>query len=683
MGDDLDKDKQNQDTKDENNLNLNSRNRRNGAPGPGGLPPIKISRGGLSWLIILGLALAIIALFSKNYQKPTSLSIDQFYAQLENGNITDVTIKDTVITGKLKTSTGQRVGSSNEFEVSFPQRTLEDYRFIKDLNKKCTSKNIALHHENSDNIFIQVLLPLIPWLLIFGFIWFFVFRQLRNSAGGAGMLGNFGRSRHRMLTKEHTNITFGDVAGIDEAKDEVTEIIEFLKNPKKFQKLGGRIPRGVLLIGEPGCGKTLLAKAIAGEADVPFFSISGSDFVEMFVGVGASRVRDLFSQAKANSPCIIFLDEIDAVGRRRGVGFNGGGHDEREQTLNAILVEIDGFDSSDQVIVIAATNRSDVLDPALTRPGRFDRQVFVSLPDIKGRFEILKVHAKKVKLGPNVDLWRVARGTPMFSGADLAAIINEAAISATMANKDYIETEDLEEARDKVRWGRSKKSRVIDEHEKKVIAFHEAGHTLATEMVENADPIHKVSIIPRAQAGGMTMMLPETDRHLYTKKYVQAMLQVSLGGRVAEEIACEDISSGASDDIKRATQLAKTMVCDWGMSDQVGPIRLSTDTGGNWPMELAGGKDYSEHTAQVVDQEISKLLHDAYQNVKKILVEHREQLDSLAAALLKYETLEADEVKRLIKGETLRKPTVNDLLDNEAQQITDQVNLSTPPGKPE
>jgi len=478
-----------------------------------------------------------------------------------------------------------------------------------------------------------------------------------------------------MLTKEHTNVTFSDVAGIDEAKDEVTEIIEFLKNPKKFQKLGGRIPRGVLLIGEPGCGKTLLAKAIAGEADVPFFSISGSDFVEMFVGVGASRVRDLFAQAKANAPCIIFLDEIDAVGRRRGMGFNSGGHDEREQTLNAILVEIDGFDSSDQVIVIAATNRADVLDPALTRPGRFDRQVYVPLPDIKGRYEILKVHAKKIRLDPNADLWRLARGTPMFSGADLAAIINEAAIAATMANKEHVQTDDLEEARDKVRWGRAKKSRVIDEREKKVIAYHEAGHAIASELVENADPVHKVSIIPRAQAGGMTMMLPETDRHLYTRKYVQAMLQVSLGGRVAEEIACGDISSGASDDIRRASNLAKTMVCEWGMSSEIGPIRLGSDNNAPWLVEVPT-KDYSEQTAQVVDREISKLVRDAYEGVRKILIDYRTQLDNMAAALLKYETLEADEVKRIIKGETLQKPTVNELLDNVAQQITDNVTIS-------
>jgi cell division protease FtsH len=672
MSDNLNPNKQNKNTGDEN---TKPKNRRNGGNnGPPGLPPMKFNRGGLSWLIFLGLALAMIALLGKNYTKPTELTMDQFYARLDKGELKELVIKDGAIIGKLTSLTGQKPGSSPDFEVRFPRQTIESYDFIKDLQQRADTHHISVKYETSDNLFVQVLLPLIPWLLIFGFIWFFVFRQLRNSAGGAGMLGNFGRSRHRMLTKEHTNVTFDDVAGIDEAKDEVKEIIEFLRNPKKFQKLGGRIPRGVLLVGEPGCGKTLLAKAIAGEADAPFFSISGSDFVEMFVGVGASRVRDLFNQAKANSPCIIFLDEIDAVGRKRGVGFNGGGHDEREQTLNAILVEIDGFDSSDQVIVIAATNRADVLDPALTRPGRFDRQVYVPLPDIEGRYAILKVHAQKIRLSPNADLRRLAKGTPMFSGADLAAIINEAALAATLADKDYVETEDLEEARDKVRWGRAKKSRCIDEKEKEIIAYHEAGHALASIIVDFADPVHKVSIIPRAQAGGMTMMLPEVERHLYSKKYVQAMLQVSLGGRVAEDIACGDISSGASDDIKRATNLARTMVCDWGMSDQIGPVKLGNDNGTPWPTEM--GKEYSEETAQIIDREISQLLRHAYDEVKRLLKDHRSQLDNLADALLKYETLGADEVRRILDGETIQKPTVNDLLDNVAQRITDSVNLS-------
>ncbi len=431
--------------------------------------------------------------------------------------------------------------------------------------------------ENSSNLVTTILLPLVPWLLIFGFIWFFLFRQLRNSAGAGGMLGSFGKSKHKITAKDHTNITFDDVAGIEEAKEEVMEIVEFLKNPKKFQRLGGRIPRGVLLVGEPGTGKTLLAKAIAGEADCPFFSISGSDFVEMFVGVGASRVRDLFKQAKDNSPCIIFLDEIDAVGRRRGSGFSSGGHDEREQTLNAILVEMDGFDTNDQVIVCAATNRVDVLDPALTRPGRFDRQIYVPLPDVKGRLEILKVHSRKVKLGPNVDLQRLARATPGFSGADLAAIINESALGATLAGKEFIEMDDLEEARDKVRWGRARKSRAIDEKEKIATAYHEAGHAVVQYLEKDADPIHKVTIIPRGNYGGATMALPEKDRMSHSKKWCYAFMKVCFGGRIAEEMFTGDVNTGAAGDIRQASGLARKMIRDWGMSDRLGFVFYGED----------------------------------------------------------------------------------------------------------
>ncbi len=415
------------------------------------------------------------------------------------------------------------------FNTSIPQGASQSWGFSQWLLEKAKAHNFEVKIENSPSLLINLVYPLIPWLLIFAFIWFFVFRQLRNSSGAGGMLGNFGRSRHKITSKEHTNVTFDDVAGVEEAKEEVMEIVEFLKNPKKFQRLGGRIPRGVLLVGEPGTGKTLLAKAIAGEADAPFFSISGSDFVEMFVGVGASRVRDLFKQAKDNSPCIIFLDEIDAVGRRRGSGFSSGGHDEREQTLNAILVEMDGFDTNDQVIVVASTNRVDVLDPALTRPGRFDRQVYVPLPDVKGRLEILKVHSRKVKLGPNVDLLRLAKATPGFSGADLAAIINESALGATMAGKEFIEQDDMEEARDKVRFGRANKSRVMDEKEKLATAYHEAGHAVVQYLQQpDADPLHKVTVIPRGRSLGSTMSLPEKDRYSYSKKWCVAFNQNDL-----------------------------------------------------------------------------------------------------------------------------------------------------------
>src|SRR2546421_1268324 len=472
--------------------------------GPGGM---KFGRGVFGWVLFIGLAIMLFILLKQQQSNTTDIAWSQLKEDLVNGKVRSITIESDQLIGEYNTG-----GPNSPAKFRTPvQQNMVDFNMLQWLtdNRGMTEIKIS----NSQNLILQVILPFIPWLLIFGFVWFFIFRQLRNSAGAGGMLGNFGRSRHKITSKEHTNITFDDVAGIEEAKEEVMEIVEFLKNPKKFQRLGGRIPRGVLLVGEPGTGKTLLAKAIAGEADVPFFSISGSDFVEMFVGVGASRVRDLFKQAKDNSPCIIFLDEIDAVGRRRGSGFSSGGHDEREQTLNAILVEMDGFDTNDQVIVWAATNRVDVLDPALTRPGRFDRQIYVPLPDVKGRLDILKVHSRKVKLGPNVDLLRLGRATPGFSGADLAAIINEAALGATLANKEYIEQDDLEEARDKVRWGRARKSRVIDEKEKLATAYHEAGHAVVQYLNKDADPIHKVTIIPRGNYGGATFGLPQKDRH--------------------------------------------------------------------------------------------------------------------------------------------------------------------------
>jgi cell division protease FtsH len=395
---------------------------------------------------------------------------------------------------------------------------------------------------------------------------------------------------------------------------------------------------------------------------VPFFSISGSDFVEMFVGVGASRVRDLFKQAKENSPCIIFLDEVDAIGRKRGAGYVGGGHDEREQTLNAILVEMDGFDTNDQVIVIAATNRADILDHALTRPGRFDRQIFIPLPDLKGRADILKVHSKKVKLGPDISLERLARGTPMFSGADLAAIINEAALAATMGNKDYIEMADLEEARDKVRWGRAKKSRVIDQKEKEIIAYHEAGHTLVQSLLKDADPLHKVSIIPRGPMGGATFALPEKDRTLFTRRYCMALLQVCFGGRVAEELFCDDITSGAQNDIRTATNIAKQMVLNWGMSNELGPINYTPDMAGDQMYMMPGEKEYSDKTAESIDREVKQITDEAYKLAKELIQTNKDRLKEIANALLKYETLDADDVKLILEGGRLDKPTVADLL---------------------
>ena len=510
----------------------------------------------------------------------------------------------------------------------------------------------------------QVLITILPTVIVLGLLWVLISRSMRGAGGGpGGMLGGFGRSRHRVSTKESAQATFADVAGIDEAKEEVSEIVEFLKNPKRFQKLGGRIPRGVLLEGPPGCGKTLLAKAIAGEADVPFFSISGSDFVEMFVGVGASRVRDLFKQAKDNSPCIIFLDEIDAVGRRRGGGFSSGGHDEREQTLNAILVEMDGFEASDQVIVIAATNRVDVLDPALTRPGRFDRAVAVQLPDVAGRRQILSVHARKVKMNADVDLEKLARSTPMFSGADLAAIINEAAILATMANKDSIEMNDLDEARDKIRWGRAKRSRKVEQQERIATAYHEAGHAVLQTLLPDADPLHKVTIIPRGQAMGVTFSLPEKDRYGYAKRYLQATMRVLCGGRLAEEKKTGDVSSGASMDIKMVTAYARAMVLEWGMSDRLGFVRYAGDDSRE---TLLPDKDYSDDTARMIDEEIRRMADEAYTDARRMVEDHWTQIVAVSEALLRLETLQREEVERLMRGETVERPTVAEMLSKPA-----------------
>ncbi len=616
-------------------------------------------RGVTLWVVFILVSLVLVTVVADRMGSRARLSMDEFKRELENNNIDELTIQVDRVVGRLKEVQGK--GQSREFEVEWPPGAL-DSGFTEYLLQHCRGR---VRTDNNSGVLLQMLGQIVPWILVLAIIWFFVFRQLRGFGGGpGGMLGSFGRSRHRVTTREHTNITFADVAGIDEAKEEVTEIIEFLKNPKRFQRLGGRIPRGVLLVGEPGCGKTLLAKAIAGEADVPFFSISGSDFVEMFVGVGASRVRDLFKQAKDNAPCIIFLDEIDAVGRRRGAGFSSGGHDEREQTLNAILVEMDGFETSDQVIVIAATNRADVLDPALIRPGRFDRQVYVPLPDVKGRLEILKVHARKIKMGTDVDLSRLARGTPLFSGADLAAIINEAALLATMANKDFVEMADLEEARDKVRWGRAKKSRVIDEKERIATAWHEAGHALVQCLLPHADPLHKVSIIPRGPYLGASFSLPEKDRTNYSSRWIQATLRVLCAGRIAEEMACGEVNTGASADIRQATDMARKMVTEWGMSQRVGFLYFGTDPQRQsmWG-DLPGGHDYSPQTAQLIDEEVRGIIDAAVEDARRILTENRDKLERIAAALLKYETLDAAEIKRLIAGEPLDRPTLDDLLD--------------------
>ena len=616
-------------------------------------------RGTIGWLVFPLLFILVILLMK---QLPNdNITWDEFVKHLNSHQIETVKVGETEITGKFnqQTITARGKGTAETFTVDYKQQVVSDL-LVKMLDESGIKWEFEKQHMWLWNLAGMVL----PVVFLGALLYFMFMRNFRSGAGG--MLMSFGRSKHRVQDKDKSKVTFEDVAGVEEAKEELAEIIEFLRNPKKFQRLGARIPRGVLLVGPPGCGKTLLAKAIAGEADVPFFNISGSDFVEMFVGVGASRVRDLFRQAKENSPCIIFLDEVDAIGKKRGPGFISGGHDEREQTLNAILVEMDGFDTNDQVIVIAATNRADILDNALTRPGRFDRQIFVPLPDLKGRVEILRVHVKKVKLSPDANLERIARGTPMFSGADLAAIINEAALAATMANKEYIETSDLEEARDKVRWGRAKKSRVVDQEEREITAYHEAGHTLVQSMLKDADPLHKVSIIPRGPMGGATFALPEKDRTIFTRKYCMALLQVCFGGRIAEETFCEDISSGAQSDIQQATHIAKQMVLTWGMSNELGLISYGPDAAAKdmlylGPME----KEYSEKTAESIDSEIRKITNEAYKKAKELIETNKDKLERIAKSLLKYETLDAEDVKIILEGGTLDKPTVADLLSAE------------------
>ncbi len=637
---------------------------RGGKPeGRGGPPSPLPKRGGgvLTWVMLAALLGLVYVVLTSSSTPGMKVSWSQFITYAKEGKITGpVEVTESQAIAKLKPGS---VPGVTEDKNPTPVTVLLDPRAMDTYYAELRKEGIEFNVNVGSSFVGQLFLTIIGPLLLFGALIFFLSRSMRGAGGGpGGMLGSFGKSRHRVQTKESVNVTFADVAGIDEAKEEVSELVEFLKNPKRFQKLGGRIPRGVLLEGPPGCGKTLLARAIAGEADVPFFSISGSDFVEMFVGVGASRVRDLFKQAKENSPCIIFLDEIDAVGRRRGGGFSSGGHDEREQTLNAILVEMDGFEASDQVIVVAATNRADVLDPALTRPGRFDRVVGVSPPDVVGRRQILGVHSKKVKLGPDVNLDKVARATPSFSGADLAALINEAAIIATMADKDVIEMVDFEEARDKVRWGRAKKSRKIEEQERIATAYHEAGHAVVQVLNEDADPLHKVTIIPRGQAMGTTFSLPEKDRYGYGRKYCEATMRVLCAGRIAEAKKTGDISSGAGMDIKMVTRIARAMVLEWGMSERLGFVSYK---GEDSREAFVAEKDYSPETAHLIDEEIRHMAEQAFADTARLIDQHWEQVVAVAEALLKYETLSKDDVDRVMRGEAPAKPTVADLLGAE------------------
>jgi cell division protease FtsH len=534
------------------------------------------------------------------------------------------------------------------------------YKTLNDKHVEVTVKDI-----NNGSWPLQLLGTWAP-LLLLGALWFFMIRQMQT--GGNKAL-SFGKSRARLLSMQQKKVTFKDVAGVDEAKEELREIIEFLREAQKFQKLGGRIPKGVLLVGPPGTGKTLLARAVAGEANVPFFSISGSDFVEMFVGVGASRVRDLFEQGKKNAPCIIFIDEIDAVGRHRGAGL-GGGHDEREQTLNQLLVEMDGFESNEGVILMAATNRPDVLDPALLRPGRFDRRVVVSYPDVRGREEILRVHTRKIPLAEDVELFVLARGTPGFSGADLANMVNEAALAAARQNRKAVLMFDFEVAKDKVMMGAERKSLLLSDEEKKNTAYHEAGHALVAAKLPHSDPVHKVTIIPRGMALGLTQQLPVDDRHNYYKNYLETRIAILMGGRLAEELFLEQMSAGAGNDIERATELARKMVCEWGMS-QLGPLTFGKKEEQIFlGREIAQHRDYSEATAIQIDQEVRKLVIEGYDTAKKILSENREVLTKIAQALIEREVLDAIEIKMLIDGQELpAKPVAAKSDDGGVQQV--------------
>jgi cell division protease FtsH len=611
------------------------------------------------WVVILISAVALwqVVKTANSGQKIKDINFSQFMAEVDQGSVKEVTITGMEVTGKAND------GSS--FHTTAPANYPD---MIKKLQEKGVS--ITVHDVNSGSW--GWLVQLAP-LALLAALWYFMIRQMQT--GGNKAL-SFGKSRARLLSMQQKKVTFKDVAGVDEAKEELREIIEFLREAQKFQKLGGRIPKGVLLVGPPGTGKTLLARAVAGEANVPFFSISGSDFVEMFVGVGASRVRDLFEQGKKNAPCIIFIDEIDAVGRHRGAGL-GGGHDEREQTLNQLLVEMDGFESNEGVILMAATNRPDVLDPALLRPGRFDRRVVVNRPDVRGREEILRVHTRKIPLADDVDLSVLARGTPGFSGADLANMVNEAALAAARQNRKAVLMYDFELAKDKVLMGVERKSLLLSDEEKKVTAYHEAGHALVAVKLPHSDPLHKVTIIPRGMALGVTMQLPIDDKHNYTKEYLETEIAIMMGGRIAEELFLNQMSTGAGNDIERATELARKMVCEFGMSD-LGPLTFGKKEEQIFlGREINQHRDYSEATAIKIDDEVKRMIGKGYETAKGILAANHDTLVRIALALLEREVLDANEIKLIIDGKELPKMTPPSKPDDGMQQV-----LKPEPGRP-
>lgn len=596
----------------------------------------------LLWLIIAVIMIAVFNNFGPKPPEKNQLSYSQFIQDLNKGSIASVTISDRDVTGLTQ--------NNKQFSTYIP---LQDRQLLPTLLKR--GVDVTGKEPKQRSFFISMLISWLPMLLILG-VWIFIIRQ---QAGGRGGAFSFGKSRARLMTEGQVQVTFADVAGCDEAKEEVTELVEFLKDPGKFQRLGGRIPRGVLLVGAPGTGKTLLAKAVAGEAKVPFFSISGSDFVEMFVGVGASRVRDMFEQAKKQAPCIIFIDELDAVGRHRGAGL-GGGHDEREQTLNQMLVEMDGFAGNEGVIVLAATNRPDVLDPALLRPGRFDRQVVVPMPDIRGREQILAVHLRKTPMGDDIQVSLIARGTPGFSGADLANLVNEAALIAARQNKKVIEMVDLEKAKDKILMGAERRSMVMDDKEKNLTAYHEAGHAIIGRLIPEHDPVYKVTIIPRGMALGVTMFLPEQDRYSITRLKLNGDITTLYGGRVAEELIFgkDYITTGASNDIKRATELARSMVTKWGLSDELGPISYGEDAGEIFLGQSLATKhkEMSDETARKIDKAIQAIIETNYARAQVLLKEHEKTLHLMAEALIKYETIDAEQIDELMAGKPASPP---------------------------
>ena len=598
------------------------------------------------WVIIALMLLALFTIFQGPSQRAGAgdISFSQLLTEVDQGKVRDVTISGQDIQGHF--SDGRTFSSFAPSDPMFVQRLYQ--------------KNVQINaRPQSENVFTSLLISSLPMLLLIG-VWIYLMRQMQGGAGGKAM--GFGKSRAKMLTEAHGKVTFNDVAGVDEAKEDLSEIVEFLKEPAKFQKLGGKIPRGLLLVGPPGTGKTLIARAVAGEADVPFFTISGSDFVEMFVGVGASRVRDMFEQAKKNSPCIIFIDEIDAVGRHRGAGL-GGGNDEREQTLNQLLVEMDGFEANEGVIIIAATNRPDVLDPALLRPGRFDRQVVVPNPDITGREKILKVHSRKVPLAPDVELKTVARGTPGFSGADLANLVNEAALLAARRNKRLVTRADFEDAKDKIMMGAERRTLVMTEEEKTLTAYHEAGHAIVALNVVSTDPVHKATIIPRGRALGMVMQLPERDKLSLSYEQMTSRLAIMMGGRVVEELVfgANKVTSGAQSDIEQATRLARMMITRWGFSERLGKVAYGENNEEVFlGMSMGRQQNLSEETAKTVDDEVRRLIDEGYAHAQDILTTKREDLEVLAKGLLEYETLSGDEIIDLIAGKPPRRDNGDD-----------------------